>query len=913
MITILNSKMIIPEEERVIGYLGDNAVTTKQFEVINGNTNLTYKLYLKFKSGAVNFLILPSSAALTGVTLTWNIKKEHLTENGLVSAQIKAYSANGEIWHTNEDYFEVSDSLDYSEYFASPIVSEFLQFEQNIETKIDSIKELDAHPPIIGSNKNWFCYNDETKQYEDSGNSSQGTQGPKGDPGTVNDFSVTTQKLATNAVTTDKIKSGAIAPENTDFLTIGKNKFNYKTSTAGTITFQYANGINSTATGVNIIADYKSKTSDYIYAPNLQRFMISPQIHAIAFYDSEKNAIGLSNVNQVIPPEFNSIFNGCPVNNYCGLGTDGYIRFSYLISDESSVMLEFIDNGVTTPSAYESFYYEFDGALNDDAIYTAINDAQTSADSALSVAQTNATNITNETHNRRDADNLLQSLISTNTNNISSINTSLSALAAKAINPTAGHIATLDANGNIVDSGKSFDNISTEASGITYNTTGSVLSSTNVQDAINEVANLSLNIDTIVNKTVDSWAAVQNIVRAGKASKIFKVGDQLQCSHSEYGTITWDIIGIDAETPSDNTKTHSLTLQTHKCLPLYNGNTITTTSSSSNTVTLYFDNSQTNWANVNFYCWGNQSGVQAMTLVSGTTSLYTIAVNPSNISGFLFKETNDTSTWNYQTVNLTFPTVPANCYTPSASGTKPAGSWTTYPNYEYWDYPEKLYALTTNSTFLSGKTYYTYDGTNYNAATVTVGSAVTANTYYEKNDANRATYGNNNWLQSNIRQWLNSSAVNWFNAKNIWDTHTSATNSGFLYGLDSDFTAVLGNVKKYTALPSIDGGGFASSDELIFLPSVTEVYGGNNNGIAEGNAYPYYAAMASSTTTNNVSKRIKYYSSIYSNGSAAASDCFLRSPAVSNSYNIEVVNHLGGIGNCAANSANQFSPICVII
>lgn len=44
----------------------------------------------------------------------------------------------------------------------------------------------------------------------------------------------------------------------------------------------------------------------------------------------------------------------------------------------------------------------------------------------------------------------------------------------------------------------------------------------------------------------------------------------------------------------------------------------------------------------------------------------------------------------------------------------------------------KAYALTADTTFAEGKTYYTKDGDTYTAATVTVGDAVTPETYYEQ-------------------------------------------------------------------------------------------------------------------------------------------------------------------------------------
>ncbi len=57
------------------------------------------------------------------------------------------------------------------------------------------------------------------------------------------------------------------------------------------------------------------------------------------------------------------------------------------------------------------------------------------------------------------------------------------------------------------------------------------------------------------------WAEVQQIVRNGLAQSTFSVGDTFQCMHSDLGLLTWQIVGFDANTPSDEAYTHSMTLQ----------------------------------------------------------------------------------------------------------------------------------------------------------------------------------------------------------------------------------------------------------------------------------------------------------------------------------------------------------------
>jgi hypothetical protein len=67
--------------------------------------------------------------------------------------------------------------------------------------------------------------------------------------------------------------------------------------------------------------------------------------------------------------------------------------------------------------------------------------------------------------------------------------------------------------------------------------------------------------------TPDSWQDVQDIVRAGMAHKIFRVGDQFVATFDGQ-PVVWDVIGIDHDKPTDPRFTHSLTIQSHDCLLL---------------------------------------------------------------------------------------------------------------------------------------------------------------------------------------------------------------------------------------------------------------------------------------------------------------------------------------------------------
>lgn len=61
--------------------------------------------------------------------------------------------------------------------------------------------------------------------------------------------------------------------------------------------------------------------------------------------------------------------------------------------------------------------------------------------------------------------------------------------------------------------------------------------------------------------SLTTFADIQTAVRAGTIGDVFSVGDQIAVTHSAYGTLTFRVIGIDEDTPTDVEKEHSLTLE----------------------------------------------------------------------------------------------------------------------------------------------------------------------------------------------------------------------------------------------------------------------------------------------------------------------------------------------------------------
>ncbi len=196
MITILNGKLTIPECRRFIGFAGDNLSTTIEFIIMNqSETDRIYRLYLTFDDGTVNYFTLPAYLDESGVVLTWNVKREHIFKSGNVQVQIKGFAHNGVVYHTTPDTFFVGNSAEFSDYLQNNN-TEFLQYEEKLNSLKEFIDEARVLTPYIGNNGNWFIYDSTLRSYKDSGFSSAGK--------------TDSNEIASGAVTSEKIALGAI-------------------------------------------------------------------------------------------------------------------------------------------------------------------------------------------------------------------------------------------------------------------------------------------------------------------------------------------------------------------------------------------------------------------------------------------------------------------------------------------------------------------------------------------------------------------------------------------------------------------------------------------------------------------------------------------------------------------------------
>jgi len=385
-----------------------------------------------------------------------------------------------------------------------------------------------------------------------------------------------------------------------------------------------------------------------------------------------------------------------------------------------------------------------------------------------------------------------------------------------------------------------------DASNVTYDNTLSGLESTNVKNALDEIVT---KFGSVVK--VENWEDVQKVVRSGLASKVFKVGEQLECANKNGGKLVWDIIGFDHDVPVDSNYTHSMTIQLHDC--------------------------------------------------------YTSAVFDAREALFYAETELPAGTYNFKVITQPWYTADnGKTFQFTLTNALAAGS-------------QIVLDMTYNQT-LNGKSVKVYSGadssTVIETATISEGNAGTAlgntdGTVENLNHIQKAIMGSNRWTHSGIRQWLNTDEESgWWTPKNVFDRPPSnSTSAGFLSVVDDELLAVIGSVIKRTALNTVtDGGTYEDSPELMFLLSRSELYGGLEHSINEGNPYPYYSDYSDlpSPGTGDDSNRIKYR-----NGSAQY--WWQRSCYSGNAGGVRIVYPSGLISYDGASNSRGVAPACNII
>lgn len=120
---------MIPYSQRLVAMEGDSGTNALQIRIDDPYAaGYDYKLDTQI-GGSKNIIDLDKAADETGVTLTWVIGADQISA-GEMTVQLRAFDAQGLVWHTNTDTVAVGASLGVAGDYPPETLSEFSQIEQ---------------------------------------------------------------------------------------------------------------------------------------------------------------------------------------------------------------------------------------------------------------------------------------------------------------------------------------------------------------------------------------------------------------------------------------------------------------------------------------------------------------------------------------------------------------------------------------------------------------------------------------------------------------------------------------------------------------------------------------------------------------------------------------------------------------
>lgn len=360
--------------------------------------------------------------------------------------------------------------------------------------------------------------------------------------------------------------------------------------------------------------------------------------------------------------------------------------------------------------------------------------------------------------------------------------------------------------------------------------------------------------------TPSKYQAIQALVRSNTASDFFTVHESQLTSTRAGDTLTWDILGINHDTPSSSQYMRSMTLRLHD-----QWNTA-----------MQFDAPEA------FYYAEN--GLAAGDYYFTIDSTYDTTHNDLSAYGF--------------TLSQAVPVGGVLMFPWAANTMASATKVYTYASRE---------STTPNETVSVSEST---SGTALGELKIAVQAAAKLNSIV------RTRYGSKNYKESAIRQWVNSdkAAGQVWTPQTPWDRPPSwaATVDGFVRGMDADFLVAIGKTHIITArVPIIEGGSeYDEMDDYFFLLSRSQIYGGTEvSGVDEGMPYPYYSDYSDLTApgVGSDANRISMREGI-------ATNSWLRTPTNASGYGPLCITPAGGIASANFSIASYgVLPACNII
>lgn len=188
-------------------------------------------------------------------------------------------------------------------------------------------------------------------------------------------------------------------------------------------------------------------------------------------------------------------------------------------------------------------------------------------------------------------------------------------------------------------------------------------------------------------------------------------------------------------------------------------------------------------------------------------------------------------------------------------------------------------------------------------------------------NANRVTYGNNNYQVSNLDQWLNKSDADgkWYQAAHAYDyppltvpgsgESSYVERPGFLHFFTGQERASLLNTTLKVLIPRIDtnAGTIQTISRKVFLLSLPEVGLGTENSVSDGTAIAYFtSATRAKTITDQVYDHTTQLSTHLPSSRSGCHYWWLRTPNYADTFNIAGVFNTttGTRGDYTAQTSN---------
>lgn len=163
LITIQNGKLLIPDNDRFVGFAGDNAVNVKEFVLMNEvDTSSDYTLCLRFDDDTVRTVPLTASADGGNTVLTWEISQEHIYASGIVQAQVKIADSDGVIEHTTKDFFLIGSAVELDEYGGE---EEYVTPSQMMNSIQQALQTVTMTSPYVDEDGYWCIYDTQAGEY----------------------------------------------------------------------------------------------------------------------------------------------------------------------------------------------------------------------------------------------------------------------------------------------------------------------------------------------------------------------------------------------------------------------------------------------------------------------------------------------------------------------------------------------------------------------------------------------------------------------------------------------------------------------------------------------------------------------------------------------------------------------------